>query len=321
MGALDEARNRLSSRRRDVRARGIRALLDLGRLDLLVEMAMQSDRDDVVTAAAEASFPEAPELLIKVLTVVRGPDAALASRYHLADGNYLYATDAILKLYRPRAGRLPIRTIEGLGLAYMQAMAPSLGRFLRAQPENLESARAREGARAVGGVCVRVDESECHAWSGRSARAFAAAVAIRRMDQNLDTSLVEPLLEKVPAAMEDCFARYTAIIDLTWALFDASRRTLDDVIRAYDGKLCRLADVATTLLKRGLKSDLENLLASSHPIAFVEAGFVYWPLVNFLETRGLVNAEEYGHHPAQPWYGYRRARLRNIAPPPWWSWR
>jgi hypothetical protein len=154
MGALDEARNRLSSRRRDVRARGIRALLDLGRLDLLVEMAMQSDRDDVVMAAAEASFPEAPELLIKVLTVVRGPDAALASRYHLADGNYLYATDAILKLYRPRAGRLPILTIEGLGLAYMQAMAPSLGRFLRAQPgmntNLLAVARARSSTVRLG---------------------------------------------------------------------------------------------------------------------------------------------------------------------------
>lgn len=293
-------------------------LIELGELVIAKEFALKESVPAVLDPLLEATFPEPTDLLLHALTMTRGPDASLASRYHLPRGNYLYAEEAIVEVYRRKGPRLPILTIEGLGLAYMRGIGPVLERLLRSSMVNLEDAK-RSGEKSAGAGRF-IDQEERHAWSTNSKRAVVAAVALSRMDIPVDSKRIQELLLETQQAMADCPEKRATIAELTWVLFNLDAAPLDDLLPLLEDGLRVLPDVATTLLKRRRFGEVSTLVRDFGDVYFVEDGFCFWPLLDHLRHEKLANIERYGRHRSRPAHAYLRARRAGLAPPAWWSW-
>jgi hypothetical protein len=318
MTKIDAAKKRLESSRWSTRQRGMEELIELGEIAVAMEFALKESVPAVLDSLLEATFPEPTDLLVHVLTMERGPNASLASRYHLPRGNYLYAEDAIVNSHWHKGARMPIPTVEGLGLAYVRSISPVLERMLDARMVNLEEAK-RSGAKS-GGVERFVDQEERHTWSGGSKRAVVAAIALSRMDVVVDSRFIKDLLVETRRAMEDCAERRVTIAELTWVLFNLGDVSLDDLLSSIGGPSRVLPDVATTLLKRGQCEEVARLVRDFGEVYFVEDEFCFWPLLDYMHYERLADIVSYGRHPTQPGSAYLRARRLGLAPPPWWEW-
>lgn len=320
---LDAALKRLSSPRSDVRERGVKQLEELGRTDLLLEMALDPEVYDpfLISWACVYHFPEPSELLVRDLVQARGPDAPLGFRYKLPKANYLYAEDAIIAALRPRLSRLPIQTIEGLGLAYYRSVAPKLEKYLEGRIENLADAMANRGPKARGGVGQLVDQPDHLCWSGDAMRAFVAAVALHRLDSPIPLDRARQILADVEVAMDECYTKQIIRQQFRWILFELEQISLEDLL-AEDTVIYTIEDIGSTLLKQGRDADAAKLLERTHPVYRNSAGgFAHWPLMDFLESIRLEDWRARFQHPSSTWFGYVRGREYAMAPPSWWSWR
>jgi hypothetical protein len=320
---LDEALKRLSSRRSDVRERGVKQLEELGRTDLLLEMALDPDVYDpfLIRWACEYHFPEPSALLVRDLVQARGPDAPLGFRYKLPKANYLYAEDAIITALRPRLSQLPIQTIEGLGLAYYRSVAPKLEKYLKGNIENLADAIANRGPKARGGVVQFVNQPDHLCWSGEAMRVFVAAVALHRLDHPISLERAKQILADVEVAMDECYTKRIIIQQFHWILFELGQISLEDLL-TKDSRNYTIEDIGSTLLKHGRDADAAKLLGGAHSVDRIESGgFAHWPLMDFMESIGVENWRARRQHPASTWFGYVRGRKYAMAPPSWWSWR
>jgi len=322
--SLERAEKLLASRRRSSRESGLHMLADLGRKELLLAHALRERVPGVVDVACAYLFPEPIELLKHALTMTKGMDAHLTMRWHIPDGNYLYAQEAIADLYRPRRSRLHPDVIEAVGLARLRAMCPFLIRYLAGPMVNIRVARETMAASAVAGIGVSVASDGSDTWSRPSACAVEAAVALRRADQPIAVEQAERMLSEACSAMDSStFMARSTRARLEWVLFDTGARSGLDKLLALMQATPGAAegDLLTTLLKRGDIRKAESISRDIPSVYLVWRGFCFWPVTDFLRHCGLLDVERYGRHPTMNLYGYMRARRLGIAAPEWWSWR
>lgn len=319
---LVTALTRLGSNRWSTRQKGMEDLVRLDRKDLILEYALKDTVLAVIEVAQEALFPEPTELLLHALTVVKGPDASLMSHIHLPSSNHLYAENAIVNIYQPRAGKLPTDTIEGLGRAYIRGMASSISRQVRAPLNTLEQAKAANVPNPSRGVIQVVGQPDSVTLSGRSNRTLQAAVAVHRLDQALPVAVIDQLLTSLNSAMPDCREKRQLEATLMWLQFDVGAIQLEDMLpKLHDTGLHILPDLAISLLKRRATDGLDYLLAEHDPIFFLAPGFAFWPLLDHLSCTAQIDLLPCGRHRGQIAFPYLRALNSGIPPPPWWSWR
>jgi hypothetical protein len=298
-------------------------LAELGERQLLLEYALRETVPGVVEVAVEALFPEPAELLVHTLRLGRGINAHLRIRYHVTASNYLSAGNEIAALYATRQRRLHPDVIEAAGLAYLKAMAPYFSRYLRAPLVNYAAALRDQGRKAVEGIGIFVGSDGTDTWSRASQGAIEAAIALRRMDEEVDRTEVQRMFDEVPAAMDPVYYRSLKTrVRLRWVIFDAGLEADPRPLLqlAGDRALEVAPDLLTTLLKRQQYRECERIAREVADVYHYREGFCFWPLVNFLESRGLVDVASLSWHPTQPLAPYVRARQLNIDPPPWWRW-
>ncbi|MDX2218481.1 MAG: hypothetical protein SF172_05605 [Burkholderiales bacterium] len=324
MKKLDEALGRITSKRASTRRRGYLELLELGEKERVLHAALTSSDAIAIDVACDAFFPEPPELLQALIKTQRGPDAGLVPRFHLPMGNYLYAEALIVEHYRGKGRRIPVDTIEGLGLAYMRGMAPAFHKLLDLPIENaVEELRPpahpvsypeKYNAPPPGQDLLSVNGS----------RVLAAMIALHRLDHPVEDAVLQRLHDSVATALSDAeIAQRACLWKVQWARFDGGHH--DDLSGLVEGmQVVRDLgpDLATTLLKRARHSDLDALLALYDPVYFQPRGFVHWPLANHMEVRGLYrfSLPPAGQILVAP-DDYARARHLGLAPPPWWTWQ
>ena len=324
MSKLDEALKRITSSRASTRRRGYLELLELGEKDRVLHAALTSGDEAAIDIACDAFFPEPAELLQVLIKSQRGPDAGLVPRFHLPMGNYLYAETLIVEHYRGKGKRIPVDTIEGLGLAYMRGMAPAFRKLLDLPIEN-----AVEEMRLPARPAFYPDKYDApppgqDLLSVNGARVLEAMIALHRLDHPVEDVTLQRLHDAVTAALAAAeHAQRTWQWKVQWARFDGGYH--DDLAGLVDGmQVTRdlAPDLATTLLKRARYSDLDALLGLYDPVYFQPRGFVHWPLANYLEVRGL---QQFALPPPGQILvapdDYARARHLGLAPPPWWAWR
>lgn len=322
---LQRALALLSSPRWRRRVQGMEILAELNLKEAILDHALKEKILAVVEVAAEALFPEPPELLRHMLTMAKGPDANLVIGFHIPKGNYLYAENVITDIYRPRKSRLASDVVAAIGYSYLQrAGADFLPRYLSASLMTHKTAFERLGPKAVAGVEFFQGWDGSDSWSRTSALAIEAAVALRRLDVAVPLSDIHRMLKELPEAIDAKHqVRLMTEARLEWILFDAGE-TADAghlIALVERGATQIVADLATTFLKRKQFDAVVDLAGRFNEAHFAVDGFCYWPLINFLENRGLMDVGPYGDHRAGPLYGYRRARTMNLAPPPWWEWQ
>jgi hypothetical protein len=298
-------------------------LAELGQRQLLLEYALRETVLGVVEVAAETLFPEPTELLIHTLRLSRGINAHLKIRYHVIASNYLYAGSEIAALYARRQRRLHPDVIEAAGLAYLKPMGVYLPRYLGTRLVNYADALQHQGRKAVEGIGVFVGSDGTDTWSRASQCAIEAAIALRRMDEEVDRTEVQRMLGEVGAAMDP--AHYCSLktrVMLRWVVFDAGLEgDPGSVLQlAGDRALEVIPDLLTTLLKRQEYRDCERIACAVPEVYRFQQGFCFWPLVNYLESVGLLDVAPLSWHPTSPLAPYVQARRLKIDPPPWWQW-
>jgi hypothetical protein len=316
---LSDAQKLLESASWSDRKDGMRILAALGERQLMVEYALVETVPAVLDIAAGALYPEPLELVLHMLRPVRGRDPRLHMRYQVALNNYLYAGTEIAALFaRSRDGLHP-DVIEAAGLAYLRPMAQYLPAYARAKLLTYARALRDHGRQAVAGVEILVSSDGSDEWSRASLCAVEAVVALRRMEEEVDRAEVSRMLGELDTAMDSskyCSRRTRAM--LRWVEYDAGRESDPGPLLRLGGDrppAC-LPDLLTTLLKRGEYGDCERIARDTPDVYCWAPGFCFWPLVNFLEARGLLDvADKHGME------AYARARQSIIDPPPWWTWQ
>jgi len=313
---VEHAEKCLASKRWSVRKRGMALLAELGEHDRILKYALREKVPAVIDIAADALYPEPVELLLHMVSVVKGPDANLCLRYHVPFGNYLYAADALAYAYHRRRMHLHPDVIAAAGLAELATFTPFLEKYLSALLENIKSARDRGVLRSTDGVCVSVNSDGSDTWTRAASCAIEAAVALRRIGIEFSPVNVNRMVFELPEAMHDCYQRRLTHAKLLWVLFDLGDDSLrSSVLNAVDdGMRDVVADVLTTLLRRRQFRDAEQLARRADVIYAHRGEFHFWPLCDFLDSRQLLKSH-FLHDDK-----YRRARNHRIGPPHWWSW-
>jgi hypothetical protein len=245
-------------------------------------------------------------------------------------GNYVHAGDAIAALYERRKDRLQPDVIEAAGLAGLKPMAPYLTGYLRSPLVSYADAVRVHGKRAEAGVRILAGSDGTDEWSRASLCAIEAAVALRRLGADVERAEVERMLGEIDAALDPAHnhpARYCAgrtRAMLRWVGFDAGWESDPEAILRPGGDrppAC-LPDLLTTLLKRGESAACERIAREAAEVyRWGQGEFCYWPLVNFLETRGLLTFDPLTGHPYRHLEAFAWARRWNVPPPAWWRWQ
>jgi hypothetical protein len=154
-----------------------------------------------------------------------------------------------------------------------------------------------------------------------STSAVAAAVALRRLGEPVDTSRVADWLRQIEHlfSAED-LGRYPVselVMELRWVLFDAGDERGLETLLSEKGLGVR-HDVAMTLLSRGDDANFDRWRRSipeKHPNLIHPPRQVhYWPLIDHLQSLGL------GRMPLNS-DGYLLSRAANVPPPHGWTWK
>lgn len=318
---LAKALERCESKQFATRKRGLTTLVELGEREHVLRVALASTEGAMHEIAGELLYPEPVELLRHMLASARGPDAPLVARYQLPSCNYLYAEDAIAEVFEPRGKRLACDAIEGLGLACLRRMAPTLRKYLDAEILGLVEAEARYGEKkASAGVKIFVGDSRDWYLAADSEKALAAVVALRRMDQPVDPAILDRMESQLRAALALKSGREKRYLGmLLWARFDVTGEGLREMIDTCSS-VAMHPDIATTLLKRGRTGEIDALVREVGDVYFEPMGFCHWPLVDYLASRKLIDVASLSGHSTHSCYAYSRARRHGLAPPPWWNW-
>src|SRR5215469_6646420 len=250
---ISRARELLASPRPSSRQKGMEILAELGQRQLLLEYALRETVPGVADFAAETLFPEPVELLVHTLRLGRGHTAHLTIRYHVTASNYLYAGSEIAALYAGRKRRLHPDVIEAAGLAYLKPMATYLRGYLGAPMVNYADALQQQGRKAVEGIGLFVGSDGTDTWSRASQCAVEAAIALRRMDEEVDRAEVQRRFDEVCSAMgPEHYRSLKTRVMLRWVVFDsASEADPRPVFRAAGDRILEvIPDLLTTLLKR-----------------------------------------------------------------------
>jgi hypothetical protein len=275
-------------------------LCELRAHELIVEYALKERDSTILGVASEGLDYHPPDLVRHFLTQPSSMFASLHMRFTVARGNFLYADDAIRSVYATRRSHT-LDVIDGIGLAYIRSLSNVLEKYIRV-PLNPYEGATRTGA---------------NGWS----RAVHAVVALARMDAHSDTAHAEDRLADA--------IREGSVLDtrskLEWALYDkGGPSTIDDILGfVKQGAIGILPDLASTLLKRQEYDRLGSLVHEYPKVFFVTQEFCYWPLMNWIEVKGILAQKEFGGRDGineEGLYRYWRARERGEAPPPWWKW-
>jgi hypothetical protein len=330
----------IESERFSTRIRGFDVLHQIGRHDLMLKHALE-ERDVRVLGFVQKCFSPKPKELVRHLsTVVRGFYSDSWLRFEMARGNYLYAEDALYEVLA-RKKQLSVSTIEAIGFGYLRSAGELLDKYLNGRMINWKQARELYGPRAGYGVHPLVSSDGSDYWCRESESAIQAALALARMDLDVDLGQVERMLDEIPEAMNDQRMAKGAIAQLKWVLFDKGvTRHLDDLLPYFDSPRSIGADLATTLLKKKRVEELRWLIIQGVTygadgnikwkqdadanvevilehigVTFTGAEFCYWPIVDWLENQKLMDSAD-----RTDMKGYLEARTANQAPPPWWRW-
>jgi hypothetical protein len=258
----------------------------------------------------------------------------------MARGNYLYAEDVLHEVFASKK-QLSVSTIEAIGFGYLRSSGELLRKYLKGRMINWKTARELYGPQAGYGVHPDVSSDGLDYWCRESESAIQAALALARMDLDLDTSEVERMLTEIPQAMNNEWMAKGAIGQLKWVLFDKGvTHDLDELLPYFDSPRWIGADLATTLLKNERIEELRRLIIQGvtydpegnhtwkpHPdgnaevilehigVTFANGEFCYWPIIDWLEHQKLLDSTE-----RMDMNGYVQARAENQDPPRWWTW-
>jgi hypothetical protein len=305
-------------------------LIVAGHLDLLVEHALTEKDEGLIGLAVEALYPKPPpELLCHLFAVGKQPTPLRAVEFWLPRSNYLYAEDAIFRLYGPRTRKLAPGVIRALGRGCQKKFALHLATLLGGSMVNAKTAFEAEGVKVLTGgdylgrraVKEKADGSPAVIWeyehlernvTADSQRIVEAAVAIRHMGASIDVSEIDRLIHEVERRTD---GPNQWISKLKWVRFDiAAVGNLETVLA---GEFLPMhPDFGLSLLKQDLLSEIDALAAKFGSFSLYNSAFCYWPLLDYLECRGILKIEE-------RWLGakdYLRARKHGVPPPPWWQW-
>ena len=300
--SLKKAIERLSSKRWPTRQRGIRELIELNKLELALEYALKETVPAVFDEVCHALYPEEPiELIIHNLTATKGPDAALSSRFYLPYGNYSYANDEIASIYKPRAAKLPVKTIEGIGLAGITGLESSFVK-LSQKP-----------------ITTKEDEL-----SAASQRTIASVMCLARLDFPQSVDNIYRLISEIQDSLPLSRKHEILILQLFWVLYANGVIGFDELFEKDNDCLSIIgADVITTALKAKDRSSLSKIIDDIGEYACLLGGeeFYYWPANDYLLSEGVVDINMRSIV-CRTWiYNYWRARKYKVDPPGWWSWR
>jgi hypothetical protein len=327
---LEATRKRLASARYSTRQKGLQELLSAGLRDEFVRHLLHEKDVAVVSNAVGLIRPDVPpELLVHMFHVGRQPTPISAFAFYAPQHNCLYAEAAIHAHYAPQGRKLALDSVTAIGQAYLRSFAPLLDKIIARDLEIAEDAVARQGRRAlVGGyhaferdIDRPVYTQLAREWSTDSQKVFAALVAARRIDHAVPAERIAALREQVRAlAPEGPGAFLAAMTTLDWVEFDSLdthslRSALAPGVERprFMSLPSFIADVGTTLLKRGLADTLEALVDEGDPFRFYSTKFCHWPLTRHLEAMGRLRVEP-------QWLGadeYLRNRSLGIGGPPW----
>lgn len=318
---LEKALERCRSKQFATRKRGMQTLVALGEREEVLRVALTDTEGTMHDLASELLYPEPVELLVHMLVSAKGPDAPLVARHQLPSCNYLYAEDAIVEVLEPRGKKLPYDTIEGLGLAYLRGMAPTLRKYLNTDILSIADATARFGEkRATAGVRFFTGDPMDWYLCAESEKALAAVVALHRMDHPVDLAILDRMEQQLRSTLELTSGREIRYLGmLLWSKFDITGQGLQETMRIC-GSVAMHADIATTLLKRGQAGEIDSLIKATGDVYYMPEGFCHWPLVDYLANRKLLDIEVLSAHPTRSCYPYVRARKTGLGPPPWWNW-
>jgi hypothetical protein len=311
----------LSSPRYSKRIEGLERLAAERRFAEIVTFALQESDRAVVAAACDLLFPEPPELLVHLFSLQKGADAPLEFRYRIPGGNYLYAERQLYDLFRPKLARLSVDYVDAFGLGYLRSFADALARYVRPSLRTYATAQS-DGDAGVKPRRLIIASDGRDQWDGRSELTLSALIALRRLDHDIETSVL-PTLGAAAESIDNEHLSLFASAAVEWVSFDVG--VTDDSTKLEQlitrGAFEFVADYSTTLIKRGDESKLRTFLREVPTTYRVAGGFAFWPFTDFLESEGLIDSNAYGHHKTMALYSYRRARAMNVAPPPWYEWR
>ncbi|MEO7326806.1 MAG: hypothetical protein ABIW82_18440 [Dokdonella sp.] len=288
----------------------------LGRDDDARALALREPDTPAVVDHALKLLPAPVALVVHRLTMKRA-QPAMAMQFVIARGHYLHAEREIMSIVAKAPRRLVAGTLAAFGRAGFMSAVPILHTHAR-----IDEVRTYADAIAAGRKQDKPElpvSSPDRVWDGPTERAFAAVGALRQLDAMIDIGAVETWRDAVRAKMGSTpsFKPSSSHARLTWVLFDAGADQCFDEWLGHDGRYGSLADMATTLLKRGDTTRLERLVPMFDALgaADVSVDFCHWPLADWCDARGLVR------WPSRKFTEtYCLSRDAGMAPPPWWSW-
>jgi hypothetical protein len=230
---------------------------------------------------------------------------------------------AFLAKQKRRLAGMTSRHLDALGYSALGSAVPLLNPYM-----GVESLRTFRQALDAGMARKACKPSDLGDYPGPEERtldrdsscAIAAACALRRLGQRVDSSLVSSWLQQLDRLFRDdqeSHSYQSSVQALRWVLFDQGDDSqfdwFSDRFVAHVGH-----DVAWTVLRRGETERFEQRLSAVpekyptlvHPPCHVH----FWPLIDHLQSRGIRRETAKTDH-------HLLARAANVPAPHGWAWQ